>query len=768
MSPSQSQADVVTEWVADLGTPGADGQDGEPGQDGTDGGNGGHSVLDLSNGDGSQSGADTLGGAGGNGGKGGDAIAGGATAGSGGAGGHGGDANSRITVMLNQAPPNPDHYAVDAFAQGGSGGNAGLPGNPLDGPAGDHGPAGDGGSASAHVTAGFTSDDHAFDLGSVLFAVGGDGGHVNGGSGAAGRGGDAEASVSITGREQAVVSGTILGGVGGDAQNGTANAGDGGNAVLGPAEVLTIAAGGYADLFLEIEGGEGGDSYDAGNSGRGGDAIADNQITLPKEVATSSFVRQWVLGGDAGGVQFSTPSGPEQGAAGVARSVIKVERPEGDLDITNDAIGGDGGWRDGAGGRAGDGAAGTAVSEGKLTTGETYVDAWAFGGSGGDAWNGADGGHGGAGSASAIGTGSGDVTAEAIAEGGRGGTVHSGNGAAGLGGDADSIADATSSDGFALADASAAGGRSGIRAEATRPAEPSGNAAAEATASGATFNAIARATGYEASATASGNGDSGLASASAGTEDPRPGERFHAEFVGTTVDAEFGGAGRVEAHVSAAGWTDQPIPPDRIAYSRVAHAADPIAASSPPGGGVLAGEIPAHQPQPRFHGTFGGTVTESMTAAPDVTIYNDFYFDVDEFAGQFLSFGLSDGELTEFDLFEFRIESPDTGFQQTWTWTDSDAGASAFLTDTQLALGQFSGDGDAGLYQFETRLTWRGSGPDQRFSGGFFVATAVPEPAMLWPLALIVGALAYGKSRRYDQRCRLQQRRLGRQPHRVD
>ena len=754
MWPPQGRADVVTEWVADLGTPGTDGQDGGAGQDGTDGGDGGDSVLNISNHDGSVTGADTLGGMGGSGGNGGDAVAGGASAGNGGSGGRGGDADSRITVILQQAPVDPDRYAVDAFAQGGSGGNAGLPGDPLDGPTGDHGPAGDGGSASAHVTAGFTGD-HAFDLGSVLFAQGGHGGSVDGGSGAAGRGGDADASVAITGREQAVTSGRILGGWGGNAQNGTAHAGDGGHAILGPVEVGTIASGGFADVFLEVEGGGGGDSYDAGNSGRGGDAIADNQITIPNEIAASSVVRQDVRGGGGGGVQFSAPIGPEQGAAGVARSVIKIERGEGELWITNDGIGGDGGWRDGPGGRAGDGAAGTAVSEGKLTTGETYVDAWAFGGSGGDAWSGADGGHGGVGSASAIGTGSTDVTVEAIAEGGFGGSVRSGNGVGGLGGDAEAMAEATSSQGSALADAYAAGGRSGIRAEATRPAAPSGNAVAEAIADGGTFDAIARAVGYEASATASGRGDGGLASASAGTEDPRPGERFHGEFAVTTVDAEFGGSGQVQANVSAAGWTDQPLsPPDRVAYSRVAHAADPIAVPAPTGGdvlaggGVLAGGIPDHQPQPRFRGTFGGTVTESVIAALDVTIYNDFYFDVETFVGQYLSFGLSDGELSEFELFEFRVESPDTGFQQTWTWTQGDTAATAFLTDTQLALGQFAGDGDAGLYQLETRLTWRGGGPDQRFSGGFLVATAVPEISTLWPLGLLVTALAYRRSRR--------------------
>lgn len=126
MWPPQGRADVVTEWVATLGTPGTDGQDGVPGQDGTDGGDGGDSVLNISNHDGSVTGADTLGGMGGSGGNGGDAVAGGASAGNGGSGGRGGDADSRITVILEQAPVDPDRYAVDAFAQGGLGGERGA------------------------------------------------------------------------------------------------------------------------------------------------------------------------------------------------------------------------------------------------------------------------------------------------------------------------------------------------------------------------------------------------------------------------------------------------------------------------------------------------------------------------------------------------------------------------------------------------------------------------------------------------------------------
>jgi hypothetical protein len=333
--------------VTKTGNPGANGADGVfPGGSGSDGAPGGIATAKAMAGADINNIANATGGQGGLGGAAGLVLPGG-TPGSPGAGGAGGKAMAMATTT--QGTSLPAGNFAQAVAQGGGGGDAGLP---------QPGGAGNAGGAGAEAMASASTTNSLGFAGAMAVATGGAGGVGHGGSAAAraapqkrwqprrGAGGS-EVTVQQTGGN---------GGGSPDAANGGAGAGSKlGNASFGNATTGNVS--------LTATGGNGGSSL-LGTGGAGGSASAS--ITRTNATGGSGLLSVVAQGGWGGG-----SAGGTNGAGGSATATVNA-MVVGNTDLRATAFGGMGGSNGvGANGNATAKVVGTATPAGLPSVGIT-------------------------------------------------------------------------------------------------------------------------------------------------------------------------------------------------------------------------------------------------------------------------------------------------------------------------------------------------------------------------------------------------------------
>ncbi|MCB1699366.1 MAG: choice-of-anchor D domain-containing protein, partial [Halioglobus sp.] len=298
------------------------------------------------------------------------------------------------------------------------------------------GTAGRAGNATSSLTAG--NSDGGNVTGNST-ATGGTGGSVSGaGSISNARdGGAAAAAIALVDSGNVTATATANGGTGGAAIDGAA--GDGGAASLGVNLVGVSGestAGGAVSVTGTANGGDGGAASGTGDAGDGASVSLTDEVD--GDTTGALTLTQTATGGNSGAVDTGA-----NGTAGDAFSSLSRTSSSSSLYVDANAIGGNGGERDAATGKAASGGSATSISTAINDAGEAranYSGTYdATGGSGGIGRNGADGGDGGAASRTATATSQGDYYARSYgyAQGGSGGYLTGATGGtAGAGGDA--------------------------------------------------------------------------------------------------------------------------------------------------------------------------------------------------------------------------------------------------------------------------------------------------------------------------------------------
>ena len=238
-----------------------------------------------------------------------------------------------------------------------------------------------------------------------------------------GPGGDAHASINLTGFTDVAAQAQATGGNGGSVQDG-GNAGHGGAATLG-AVLATSNGGGNVDVEGLAIGGSGGrgSAFAHTSAASGGDGTSVSLTDIVDGSTTGGLLLSQGARGGSGGA--ATGDGTV-GVAGSALSSLSRSKSSSSLLVRMEAFGGNGGDLTSASGTSGNGATAISISSAINDAGSAPAKASATGGFGGSGQAGASGGAGGQANATAFAATTGGFVATAIAEV-RGGSGQQGN-----------------------------------------------------------------------------------------------------------------------------------------------------------------------------------------------------------------------------------------------------------------------------------------------------------------------------------------------------
>lgn len=148
-------------------------------------------------------------------------------------------------------------------------------------------------------------------------------------------------------------------------------------------------------------------------------------------------------------------------------------------------------------------------------------------------------------------------------------------------------------------------------------------------------------------------------------------------------------------------------------------------------------------------GEFGGIYNGSGTVQTQ-SIQTVIAFDGTSMLGKEIFVGLHDGHMSGFtnanDTWSFTIQSPGSGFLQTWNSTGALSFADLFH-DNLLSLGQYN---NLNWQDLILSATWNSNSTDDSLSGKFFFTSsiaAVPEPSSIVLASIISAAFATRKLR---------------------